>query len=96
MHTCSYTSVRVSPLLNQHSPQPSQTACPLHPSSTHATSPDGQLASAAVTALCSPAIQGVVDFARAIPGFNMLTHDDRVTLLKVCVCVVTNIPTSAL
>lgn len=31
----------------------------------------------------SPAIRGVVEFAKRIPGFNLLSQDDQVTLLKV-------------
>lgn len=31
----------------------------------------------------SPAIRGVVEFAKRIPGFAMLSQDDQVTLLKV-------------
>jgi nuclear receptor subfamily 1 group D protein 3 len=31
----------------------------------------------------SPAIRGVVEFAKRIPGFGMLSQDDQVTLLKV-------------
>lgn len=30
----------------------------------------------------SPAIRGVVEFAKRIPGFNLLAQDDQVTLLK--------------
>lgn len=31
----------------------------------------------------SPAIRGVVEYAKRIPGFAMLSQDDQVTLLKV-------------
>lgn len=31
----------------------------------------------------SPAIRGVVEFAKRIPGFSMLAQEDQVTLLKV-------------
>lgn len=31
----------------------------------------------------SPAIRGVVEFAKRIPGFSMLSQEDQVTLLKV-------------
>lgn len=31
----------------------------------------------------SPAIHGVVEFAKRIPGFSMLSQEDQVTLLKV-------------
>lgn len=31
----------------------------------------------------TPAIRGVVEFAKHIPGFNVLCQDDQVTLLKV-------------
>jgi len=30
----------------------------------------------------SPAIRGVVEFAKRIPGFGLLAQDDQVTLLK--------------
>lgn len=30
----------------------------------------------------SPAIRGVVEFAKRIPGFSLLSQDDQVTLLK--------------
>ena len=33
--------------------------------------------------LFTPAIAGVVQFARRIPGFAMLSQDDQATLLKV-------------
>ena len=35
----------------------------------------------------SPAIRGVVEFAKRIPGFSMLSQEDQVTLLKVRACV---------
>lgn len=31
----------------------------------------------------APAIKGVVEFAKRIPGFGFLSQDDQVTLLKV-------------
>lgn len=31
----------------------------------------------------APAIEGVVGFAKLIPGFSFLSQDDQVTLLKV-------------
>lgn len=46
-------------------------ACPLNPNQ------------AGGTLDLSPAIRGVVDFAKAIPGFHVLSQDDQVTLLKV-------------
>ena len=33
----------------------------------------------------SPAIRGVVEFAKRIPGFSMLSQEDQVTLLKVSI-----------
>ncbi|OTF80367.1 hypothetical protein BLA29_015210 [Euroglyphus maynei] len=33
----------------------------------------------------SPAIHGVVEFAKRIPGFSLLAQEDQVTLLKVCI-----------
>jgi hypothetical protein len=58
----------------------SRVACPLH----HATMAcaDGV---ASIAAQYSPGIQGVVDFARALPGFELFSHEDRITLLKVSV-----------
>lgn len=33
----------------------------------------------------APAIKGVVEFAKRIPGFGFLSQDDQVTLLKVII-----------
>lgn len=53
-------------------------SCPLNPlhggSHASSTSPDGDS--------FSPAIRGVVQFARRLPGFSSLCNEDQVTLLK--------------
>ena len=55
---------------------PPQT-CPLNPLSAPA-SPD----STQINDSFSPAIRGVVQFARKLPGFSSLPNEDQVTLLK--------------
>ena len=48
-------------------------ACPLNPQSTPLTDFSSRF---------SPAIRGVVEFAKRLPGFGLLSQDDQVTLLK--------------
>lgn len=86
--TCDYTKEKVVPLLERARTQPvythcpSQLACPLNP-------PPQQCPENGTARIVDdfserfwPAIRGVVEFAKRIPGFSMLAQDDQVTLLK--------------
>ncbi|KYQ58622.1 Ecdysone-inducible protein E75 [Trachymyrmex zeteki] len=55
-------------------------ACPLNPNPQPLTGQQELLQD--FSKRFSPAIRGVVEFAKRIPGFNLLAQDDQVTLLK--------------
>lgn len=55
-------------------------ACPLNPNPQPLTGQQELLQD--FSKRFSPAIRGVVEFAKRIPGFSLLTQDDQVTLLK--------------
>jgi len=55
-------------------------ACPLNPSPRPVTGQQELLND--FSKRFSPAIRGVVEFAKRIPGFGLLAQDDQVTLLK--------------
>lgn len=57
-------------------------ACPLNPVPAHGAE-NGQRILEDFSERFSPAIRGVVEFAKRVPGFGMLSQDDQVTLLKV-------------
>ncbi|KPM06746.1 nuclear hormone receptor E75-like protein, partial [Sarcoptes scabiei] len=68
-------------------PLPSNTTCPLNPlPSNTVTDGTGSITSNRLmedfSERFSPAIHGVVEFAKRIPGFSMLAQEDQVTLLK--------------
>lgn len=55
-------------------------ACPLNPNPQPLTGQQELLQD--FSKRFSPAIRGVVEFAKRIPGFALLAQDDQVTLLK--------------
>ncbi|ENN75471.1 hypothetical protein YQE_08020, partial [Dendroctonus ponderosae] len=84
--TCDYTRDKVEPMLRRAREQPSYTACPptlacpLNPNPQPLTGQQELLQD--FSKRFSPAIRGVVEFAKRIPGFSLLSQDDQVTLLK--------------
>ncbi|XP_059469552.1 ecdysone-inducible protein E75 isoform X3 [Neocloeon triangulifer] len=85
IETCDFTQDKIRPVLQQarENPSfcaPSTLACPLNP---HAAPLNGaQEALQDFSARFSPAIRGVVQFAKRLPGFALLAQADQVTLLK--------------
>lgn len=57
-------------------------ACPLNPA-PHILDNAGSHYMEDFSERFAPAIKGVVEFAKRIPGFGFLSQDDQVTLLKV-------------
>ncbi|KAL1140281.1 hypothetical protein AAG570_000213 [Ranatra chinensis] len=86
LDTCDFTRDKVEPMLIKARDQPSYTACPptlacpLNPNPQPLTGQQELLQD--FSKRFSPAIRGVVEFAKRIPGFSLLTQDDQVTLLK--------------
>ncbi|XP_076316708.1 nuclear hormone receptor E75-like isoform X2 [Tachypleus tridentatus] len=86
METCDYTRDKVAALLERARTQPHHTqsfpqlACPLNPAPMEPCG-DSQMVKN-FSEKFSPAIRGVVEFAKRIPGFRLLTQEDHVTLLK--------------
>ncbi|XP_054166464.1 nuclear hormone receptor E75-like isoform X2 [Oppia nitens] len=87
--TCDYTRDKVTQLIERATTQPvyahcpPQMACPLNPSPQHVIDNGGtNRILEDFSERFSPAIRGVVEFAKRIPGFGMLSQDDQVTLLK--------------
>jgi len=84
--TCDFTRDKVEPMLIRAREQPSYTACPptlacpLNPNPQPLTGQQELLQD--FSKRFSPAIRGVVEFAKRIPGFSLLAQDDQVTLLK--------------
>lgn len=84
--TCDFTRDKVEPMLLRARDQPSYTACPptlacpLNPNPQPLTGQQELLQD--FSKRFSPAIRGVVEFAKRIPGFSLLAQDDQVTLLK--------------
>ncbi|XP_044271719.1 ecdysone-inducible protein E75 isoform X1 [Tribolium madens] len=84
--TCDFTREKVEPMLARAREQPSYTACPptlacpLNPNPQPLTGQQELLQD--FSKRFSPAIRGVVEFAKRIPGFSLLAQDDQVTLLK--------------
>nr|UZM28234.1 ecdysone induced protein 75 [Henosepilachna vigintioctomaculata] len=84
--TCEFTRDKIEPMLIRARDQPSYTACP--PTLACPLNPNPQPLSGQQELLqdfskrFSPAIRGVVEFAKRIPGFSLLAQDDQVTLLK--------------
>ncbi|KAJ8967758.1 hypothetical protein NQ314_002641 [Rhamnusium bicolor] len=84
--TCDFTRDKVEPMLQRARDHPSYTACPptlacpLNPNPQPLTGQQELLQD--FSKRFSPAIRGVVEFAKRIPGFNLLAQDDQVTLLK--------------
>nr|BAP76395.1 ecdysone inducible protein E75 [Thermobia domestica] len=86
LETCDFTRAKVEPMLAMAREMPSYTttpqtlACPLNPNPQpligHQELPQN------FSKRFSPAIRGVVEFAKRIPGFGLLAQDDQVTLLK--------------
>nr|CAM97375.1 ecdysone inducible protein 75 [Blattella germanica] len=86
LDTCDFTREKVEPMLARARDQPSYTACPptlacpLNPNPQPLTGQQELLQD--FSKRFSPAIRGVVEFAKRIPGFALLPQDDQVTLLK--------------
>lgn len=86
--TCDFTSDKVAPLLERarahpiYTQCPPQLACPLNPTTQPAEGSAGPWLMEDFSERFSPAIRGVVEFAKRIPGFSLLAQDDQVTLLK--------------
>lgn len=86
LDTCDFTRDKVEPMLIRARDQPSYTACPptlacpLNPNPQPLTGQQELLQD--FSKRFSPAIRGVVEFAKRIPGFGLLAQDDQVTLLK--------------
>ncbi|XP_049807891.1 ecdysone-induced protein 75B, isoforms C/D isoform X2 [Schistocerca nitens] len=86
LDTCDFTRDKVAPLLASARARPTYTscpatlACPLNPSPQPLTGQQELLQD--FSKRFSPAIRGVVEFAKRIPGFALLPQDDQVTLLK--------------
>ncbi|XP_064466150.1 nuclear hormone receptor E75-like isoform X2 [Ornithodoros turicata] len=88
--TCDFTSDKVTPLLERarahpiYAQCPPQLACPLNPTTLHQPQAEGSgpRLMEDFSERFSPAIRGVVEFAKRIPGFSLLAQDDQVTLLK--------------
>ncbi|XP_075221107.1 ecdysone-induced protein 75B isoform X1 [Lycorma delicatula] len=86
LDTCDFTREKVEPMLARARDQPSYTACPptlacpLNPNPQPLTGQQELLQD--FSKRFSPAIRGVVEFAKRIPGFAFLAQDDQVTLLK--------------
>lgn len=84
--TCDFTREKVEPMLQRAREHPSYTACPptlacpLNPNPQPLTGQQEMLQD--FSKRFSPAIRGVVEFAKRIPGFTLLAQDDQVTLLK--------------
>ncbi|XP_018317590.1 ecdysone-induced protein 75 isoform X2 [Mycetomoellerius zeteki] len=84
--TCDFTRDKVAPILARARETPNYTACPptlacpLNPNPQPLTGQQELLQD--FSKRFSPAIRGVVEFAKRIPGFNLLAQDDQVTLLK--------------
>ncbi|KAG5868344.1 hypothetical protein JTB14_013826 [Gonioctena quinquepunctata] len=84
--TCDFTRDKVEPMLQRARDHPSYTACPptlacpLNPNPQPLTGQQELLQD--FSKRFSPAIRGVVEFAKRIPGFSMLAQEDQVTLLK--------------
>lgn len=86
LDTCDFTRDKVEPMLIRARDQPTYTACPptlacpLNPNPQPLTGQQELLQD--FSKRFSPAIRGVVEFAKRIPGFALLAQDDQVTLLK--------------
>ncbi|XP_048516241.1 nuclear hormone receptor E75 isoform X2 [Athalia rosae] len=86
LDTCDFTREKVAPVLARARETPNYTACPptlacpLNPNPQPLTGQQELLQD--FSKRFSPAIRGVVEFAKRIPGFSLLAQDDQVTLLK--------------
>uniref|UniRef100_A0A0A9YJ66 Ecdysone-inducible protein E75 n=1 Tax=Lygus hesperus TaxID=30085 RepID=A0A0A9YJ66_LYGHE len=86
LDTCDFTRDKVEPMIIRAREHPSFTAspptlaCPLNPNPQPLTGQQELLQD--FSKRFSPAIRGVVEFAKQIPGFSLLSQDDQVTLLK--------------
>ncbi|GBL94347.1 Nuclear hormone receptor E75 [Araneus ventricosus] len=85
--TCDYTKDKVIGLVEKARNQPvytqcpPQLACPLNPA-PHILENGASHYMEDFSERFAPAIKGVVEFAKRIPGFGFLSQDDQVTLLK--------------
>ncbi|GFR21903.1 nuclear hormone receptor E75 [Trichonephila clavata] len=85
--TCDYTKEKVIGLVEKARNQPvytqcpPQLACPLNPA-PHIMENGASHYMEDFSERFAPAIKGVVEFAKRIPGFGFLSQDDQVTLLK--------------
>ncbi|GIY90274.1 nuclear hormone receptor E75 [Caerostris extrusa] len=85
--TCDYTKDKVIGLVERarnhpiFTQCPPQLACPLNPA-PHIMENGASHYMEDFSERFAPAIKGVVEFAKRIPGFGFLSQDDQVTLLK--------------
>ncbi|XP_065350342.1 nuclear hormone receptor E75-like isoform X2 [Cloeon dipterum] len=85
IETCDFTQDKIRPFLQNARENPSfcaptTLACPLNPNAVPLNG--AQEALQDFSARFSPAIRGVVQFAKRLPGFSLLAQADQVTLLK--------------
>nr|XP_046919321.1 ecdysone-induced protein 75B-like isoform X1 [Dermatophagoides farinae] len=89
--TCDYTKEKVAPLLETARSRPIYAQCPQMTCPLNPLPPQNSITLDAngtnrlmedFSERFSPAIHGVVEFAKRIPGFSMLAQEDQVTLLK--------------
>ncbi|KAL1450907.1 hypothetical protein WDU94_003218 [Cyamophila willieti] len=86
LDTCAFTVDKVEPMLRRAREHPTYTACPstlacpLNPNPVPLQGQQELLQD--FSERFSPTIRGVVEFAKRIPGFSLLSHEDQVTLLK--------------
>ncbi|BES97962.1 Ecdysone-induced protein [Nesidiocoris tenuis] len=87
LDTCDFTRDKVDPMIIRAREHPSFTnspptsaCCPLNPNPQPLAGQQELLQD--FSKRFSPAIRGVVEFAKRIPGFGLLSQDDQVTLLK--------------
>lgn len=86
--TCDYTRDKVATLVERAQSKPIYTqcpphlACPLNPAPHPLDNGGGSRIMEDFSERFSPAIRGVVEFAKRLPGFSLLAQDDQVTLLK--------------
>ncbi|XP_069980501.1 nuclear hormone receptor E75 isoform X3 [Penaeus vannamei] len=86
MDTCDFTRDKVAPMHQQARTHPSYTqcpptlACPLNPRPVPLQGQQELVQD--FSERFSPAIRGVVEFAKRLPGFQQLPQEDQVTLLK--------------
>lgn len=83
-----YTKEKIAPLLEKarthpvYAQCPPRLTCPLNPAPHHVENGGSSGIMETFSERFAPAINGVVEFAKKIPGFSFLSQDDQITLLK--------------